>query len=122
MPSGVERRALLARDGYHCRFCSIPLVRAETRKLILSVYPDPVHWGRRNIEQHAAFQAMRVQYDYIVPHAAGGSNELANLLITCAPCNYGRMSYTLEEVALEDPRSRAPIQSSWDGLERFRVI
>ena len=122
MPTDVACRALIVRDGYHCRFCGIPLVRAQTRKRILAAYPDLTFWGRRNIEQHAAFQAMRVQYDHIVPHSAGGTNELSNLVITCAPCNYGRMGYTIDEVALEDPRLRAPVIAQWDGLERFRVI
>lgn len=32
MPKSDMKRALIARDGHHCRFCSMPLVRAEVRK------------------------------------------------------------------------------------------
>ena len=45
-----------------------------------------------------------------------------NLLITCAPCNYARMSFTLEEVGLADPRKREPVRSTWDGLERIMMV
>lgn len=62
---------------------------------------------------------MWVQYDHLVPHARGGNNDLKNIVITCAPCNYGRWNKLVEEVGLRDPRDREPVQSTWDGLERF---
>lgn len=120
MPTSAEKRELLKRDGYHCRFCGIPLIRKEVRERIRKIYPRVLPWGKQNAGQHAAFQAMWLQYDHVLPHAKGGNNELENIVITCAPCNYGRMSYTLEEVGLTDPRTRDPVRSTWDGLERFR--
>jgi 5-methylcytosine-specific restriction endonuclease McrA len=62
---------------------------------------------------------MWLQYDHLVPHAKGGNNDLENVVVTCAPCNFCRMEYTLEEVGISDPRERTPISSSWDGLERL---
>lgn len=120
MPTSAQKRELHERDGYHCRFCRLPVVRPEIRKKIAAAYPDAVPWGRTNATQHAAFQAMWTQYDHVVPHSHGGTNTLDNLVVTCAACNFGRMSYTLEEVGLCDPRLRPPIQTEWDGLERFR--
>ncbi|MCX6971643.1 MAG: HNH endonuclease [Verrucomicrobia bacterium] len=61
-----------------------------------------------------------VEAAHLLPHARGGTNDLENIVITCAPCNYARMNHTLEEVGLIDPRTREPIKSTWDGLERFR--
>jgi 5-methylcytosine-specific restriction endonuclease McrA len=119
MPNSAEKVALYRRDGYHCRFCGIPVIRREVRKCIKSVYPVAVPWGSKNVEQHAAFQLMWAQYDHVLPHARGGTNDLDNVVISCAPCNFGRMSYTLEEVGVLDPRTRAPVHSDWDGLERF---
>jgi hypothetical protein len=119
MPSLDVRRYLLHRDGYHCRFCGIPVIRKEIRERIRKAYPELAIWGTTNVQQHGAFQTMWVQYDHVVPHAHGGGNELDNLVITCAPCNYGRMQYTLEEMELADPRLREPVRSLWDGLERF---
>ena len=119
MPNAKEKRALHTRDGYHCRFCGIPVVRKEIRIALHRFYPTVVTWGRRNAEQHAAFQAMWLQYDHVIPHARGGDNELGNVIITCAPCNFGRSDHLVEEVGLFDPRSREPIKSEWDGLERM---
>ena len=119
MPTTAEKQLLHQRDGYHCRFCGIPVIRAEIRQAIKKVYPEALPWGAKNPEQHAAFQAMWLQYDHLLPHARGGSNDLENILITCAPCNYGRWNKTFEEVGLRDPRAREPVRSTWDGLERF---
>ncbi len=119
MPTTSEKNQLLLRDGYHCRFCGMPVIRREVREFIKKIYPEALPWGKQNIEQHAAFQAMWVQYDHILPHARGGNNDLDNMVITCAACNYGRMQYTLDEVGLVDPRTREPIRTTWDGLERI---
>lgn len=119
MPTTSEKTQLLLRDGYHCRFCGMPVIRREIREFIKKIYPEVLQWGKQNIDQHAAFQAMWVQYDHILPHSRGGNNDLDNMIITCSACNYGRMQYTLEEVGLVDPRTREPIRSTWDGLERI---
>ena len=118
MPSAGEKEDLHKRDGYHCRFCGIPVIRKEIRQLINKAYPDVLKWGKRNIEQHAAFQAMWLQYDHILPHSRGGDNNLENIVITCAPCNFGRMDHLVEEVGIYDPRKYELTRSSWDGLER----
>lgn len=120
MPTTAEKNALHQRDGFQCRFCGIPLIRKEVRERIKKAYPDALSWGSRNIEQHAAFQAMWLQYDHVLPHARGGDNSLDNVVITCAPCNFGRMNWTLDEVGLIDPRTRQPVRSTWTGLEEFR--
>lgn len=122
MPTMAEKRTLIARDGYHCRFCGIPVVPAETRSLIRLAYPSALRWGPRNVDQHAAFQGMWLQYDHLLPHARGGTNELTNLVVSCAPCNNGRANLTLEEVGVSDPRLREPVHSTWDGLQRFRAV
>lgn len=111
------KKTLIARDGYRCRFCGIPVVRHEMRDRVRKLYPDVPLWGRYNWQP---FQTLWLQYDHIVPHSRGGSTDFDNMVITCGPCNFGRMEYTLEEVGLLDPRERPPVVSNWDGLERFR--
>ena len=119
MPTALQVQELHLRDGFHCRFCGLPVIRSKIRRLMASLYPESVPWGKTNRSQHAAFQAMWAQYDHVVPHSHGGTNDLNNLVVTCAACNYGKMSYTLEELGLADPRLFPPIKSSWDGLERL---
>lgn len=113
------KRELVKRDGFNCRFCGIPLVRGVTRSLIRKCYPDALRWGPANADKHAAFQAMDLHYDHLLPHARGGTNEMENMLVTCAPCNCGRDNLTLEEAGVLDPRDREIVRTSWDGLERF---
>lgn len=115
MPDKAARAQLEARDGYHCRFCRVPVIPAEVRTRLKSLYPNAVKWGRRNIEQHAGMQALWLQYDHVVPHARGGTNDLSNVVITCAPCNYGKDSHCVEVLGLCDPREREPLSSHWDG-------
>jgi 5-methylcytosine-specific restriction endonuclease McrA len=119
MPPTSVRAEVIHRDGYHCRFCGIPVIRADIRRKLHIFYPDALPWGRKNSEQHAAFQAMWAQYDHILPYSRGGSSEIDNLVLTCAPCNFGRMSHTLDEVGLANPRLRPPVHTEWDGLERL---
>lgn len=119
MPNAEEKKKLHKRDGFHCRFCGVPVIRKAIRAELGKLYPHALEWGRNNIEQHAAFQAMWLQYDHVLPHARGGNNDLDNVVITCAPCNFGRVDYILEEVGILDPRHSAPVKSNWDGLERL---
>lgn len=117
MPDLETQRALIKRDGFYCRFCGIPLVRKQVRERLSKLYPQARIWGRKNQEQHAALQCMWLQFDHLLPHARGGSNDLDNLVVTCAPCNFGRMEYTLEETGLLNPLERAPRRGDWSGLE-----
>jgi len=119
MPTAAEKRILHQRDGFHCRFCQAPVIRPEVRTLLRRHYPSSLSWGNANRDQHAAFQALWAQYDHVLAHARGGDNSLGNTVVTCAPCNFGKMNYTLEELGLADPRDRAPVPSRWDGLERL---
>jgi hypothetical protein len=119
MPSQTDQLLLLKRDCHRCRFCGVPVIRAEVRRKLRKFYPATLPWERRNERQHAAFQAMWAQFDHILPHSRGGGNDFENLVVTCAPCNYGRMEHTQDEVGLCDPRTREPVKSDWDGLERL---
>lgn len=118
MPTAIQKSELHKRDGFHCLYCGIPVIRAEIRKKLNKFYPESVVWEKTNASQHAAFQCMWAQYDHVVPHSYGGSNELENLVVSCAACNFGKMEYSLEELGLIDPRNFTIIQSLWDGLER----
>jgi hypothetical protein len=118
MPSTAQKRALVERDGHHCRLCGMPVIRAEVRNRLRRIYGEALPWGNTNATQHAAFQLFWLQYDHLLPHARGGTNEAENVLIACAACNYGRMNWTLAEVGFAPMESIAPTRSAWDGLER----
>jgi hypothetical protein len=125
MPNAEGRQAILARDGYHCRFCGIPVIHPKIRDRFRKYYPDEARWGKKNGEEHAALECMWLQFDHVLPYTRGGLSTLDNVIITCAPCNFGRMSFTLAEARLLDPLEREISRSwsgynSWDGLQNFR--
>jgi 5-methylcytosine-specific restriction endonuclease McrA len=118
-PPKSVMQAALARDGYRCRYCGIPVVDASVRRLANAIYPEAVPWGRLPEDQHAAFQCLWLQYDHVIPHSHGGRSDLENIVIACALCQFGKDRYTLAQLALFDPRSFPPVTCEWDGLSRF---
>lgn len=109
------RRALVARDGHHCRFCGMPLVRAEVRKALNRLYSEAARWKSIDEkDQHRGLQVMWLQYDHVVVHSRGGQTAMENLVVACAACNFGRDKYTLEEMRLSDPRKNVRLPT-WDG-------
>lgn len=122
------KRALVARDGHHCRLCGIPLVRPEVRKNLTKLYPAVARWtGIKHTEQHRGLQVMWLQYDHVVVHSRGGETSMGNIVVTCAACNFGRDRFMMAEVGLRDPRShpRTPTWAGWrgwDGLERILPV
>ena len=119
MPSKQDRNQLLARDGHNCRYCGLPVISEAVRNKARTLYPDVVRWGRKSIDQHAAFQALWLQFDHIVPHSRGGDNSVENIVVSCAACNFGKGNFLLEELNLHDPRDRQPERSAWSGLEEL---
>ena len=119
------KRALIARDGHHCRLCGIPLVRPEVRKLLNSLYPEAARWTSINApDQHRGLQVLWLQYDHVIVHSRGGLTSMDNLVVACAACNYGRDKYMMAQVGLRDPRIHPRLPqwhgaATWDGLERL---
>lgn len=115
------RQAVLARDGYRCRYCALPVVHADIRKIARQLYPVEVPWNIRiPFGTHAAFEAAWLQFDHVEPHSHGGKSSVENVVITCALCNFGKDRFTLRQLDIEDPRLRSPVPSNFDGLERLR--
>jgi len=120
-PSALVERTMYARDGRRCRFCGCRVVPNDTRDRMRAMLPGAIRLGPSAKDYHAAFLALNAVPDHVIPHAAGGSNDLDNLVTACRPCNNGRGAYSLEEMGLIDPRSRPPIvdRDGWDGLRRI---
>ncbi len=114
------RDAVLARDGYRCRYCGLPVISADVRKLAHRLYPNAVPWVPADTkQQHAGFQVSWLQFDHVVPHSHGGRSSEENVVISCALCNFGKFNYTLKQLDIEDPRLRPPESSEFDGLTRL---
>lgn len=117
------RAAVLERDGYRCRYCGIPVVHADIRKIAAKLYPASVGWDSRDpSKQHAGFQCFWLQFDHVEPHSHGGRSSVENVVISCALCNFGKDRFTLRQLHVEDPRRREPVRMDYDGLERLRAF
>ncbi|HWG21194.1 MAG TPA: HNH endonuclease [Terracidiphilus sp.] len=119
MPSAALKKALHDQFGYRCCFCGIPVIRKSVRIRLTSLFPELLRGDGTKFTKNAMIRVMEAQYDHVLPHSRGGATSFENMLITCAPCNYGRWHFTLGEMGLVDPRSRQLVRSNWDGLERF---
>jgi hypothetical protein len=117
-PAG--QKTVFQRDGYKCRYCGIRVVPME----VLVAFEKAVGKGHfrtvgKNIEQHGIIHGFKVVADHVVPHKLGGRSNMANLVTSCPGCNYGKESYTIEQLGIEDPRMRPPQADEWDGLVSF---
>lgn len=119
MPNAFQKKAAVSRDGYRCRYCGLWLIPEGVRKVLHRIYPTAVPWGTKNPEQHAAFQALWLQYDHIIPACYGGESTLENLVVSCAGCNFAKFNYHLDQIGLTDPRDRLPIPTRWNGLSQL---
>lgn len=119
MPSKKDEAAIFERDGWRCRTCSVRVLSPKAVKKLRTLFPREARWGRTNIDQHPALLVLKASIDHVIPHSRGGSNDPSNLLTACYPCQFGRSSWTLEEVGISDPRLRTPTVDQWDGLTRL---
>lgn len=121
-PDKELKQKVIDRDGYHCRWCGIPVISTEARDHLKKAYPDAFRWGSKNRHKHAAFQAMThvENHDHVIPRSRGGHTSLENLIVSCSPCNAGRLNFLPEEMCLIRPiPEEGPwIKSDWDGLKR----
>ena len=75
MPTEDTLLRVKQRDGFHCRFCGIPVIDSPVRRRVRAAYPGVLRWGRKNVDQHAAFQCMWLQYDHVLPNSREGEQS-----------------------------------------------
>src|ERR1017187_8592047 len=106
------------RDGYRCRYCGSRLVPINVLKAFSkAVGQDAFRATGTNLERHGIVLAFRANADHVVPWTLGARTDMTNLVSACWSCNFGKSSYTLEQIGVDDPRDRPiPASDGWDGL------
>ncbi len=119
MPNKVVQLEVFARDGWRCRYCSSRVILKDARDRFIHAHPSAARWGRTNDEKHFGLSTLSASIDHVLPFKRGGSNEPANLVTACWPCQFGRNQWLLAEVEIADPRDYPPLTGEWDGLSRL---
>tara|TARA_R110000823_G_scaffold65723_1_gene154077 strand:+ start:999 stop:1670 length:672 start_codon:yes stop_codon:yes gene_type:complete len=108
---------VFTRDNYHCRYCGARLISQKLIKsFIKALNSEQFKRGSTNLTTHGIIHATWPVADHVVPWNMGGRTNLANLVASCASCNYGKDGYTCEQMGITNPFTRAPIKDDWDGL------
>ena len=115
-PTALEKR-VFERDGYRCRYCGLRVVPKAVFEFIQRFVGRDrfCSWGSNPV-MHGAAHAFRAYADHVVPHSLAGRTNMENLVTACPACNSGKYDKTLEQLGLDDPRSREPQLTGWDGL------
>lgn len=118
IPSAEKK--VFIRDSYHCRYCGLRIISKE----IFSEYSrivgaDIFSVERKNMRRNGLTLGLRGVADHVEPYASGGLTEIENLVTSCYSCNFGKAGYTVEQLGIEDPRSRPPVTDGWLGLTEY---
>lgn len=115
LPNASVTRSLYLRDGHRCRYCDGEVFPQTVLKELHRLMPEEFPVDAGNSAKHGAYLAFAAVLDHVQPYSAGGTSGKENLVISCWPCNFGKSSASLEDLMLEDPRSRPPRIDEWDG-------
>ena len=105
------------RDGFRCRYCGIRLIS----QIFMKAFIKELDWhgfrkGSKNLERHGMIFATWPYADHVIPWNLGGQTDPDNLVASCGSCNFGKGSYTIEQMGIENPFDRPPNKDTWDGL------
>jgi len=111
------QNSVFERDGYSCRYCGCKLnsqdfIRLFIQKLNSSIFQK----GKTNLTTHGIIHISWPVADHVFPWNLGGKTNLSNLVSSCSSCNYGKDSYTIKQLGIENPFNRLPSNNKWDGL------
>ena len=108
------------RDCYRCRYCGQRIVAKEVFSEVSRILgPENFSVERENSKRNGLTLGLRGVADHVDPYASGGETEAYNLVTSCYSCNFGKAGYTLEQMSLDDPRMRKPVNDDWNGLTEF---
>lgn len=77
-------------SGQRARVAHSRHIPGEIRQAVLTEFLASGRWcpGVAGIiKRHKVNEAMRIEFDHILPHSAGGSNSFWNIQILCSDCN-----------------------------------
>ena len=118
-PAKIQQK-VFERDAYHCRYCGGKVISQEfLRSFIKSLNSPLFSRGETNLSTHGIIHITWPVADHVIPWNKGGRTCLDNLVSSCAPCNYGKDGYMIEQLGIADPFERSAKNSNWDGFNNY---
>lgn len=116
-PSKSLQYDVFNRDCYKCRYCGNRLISQDFCRLFIKKLNSPLFQkGAKNLEIHGIILLTWPIADHVVPWKLGGRTDLSNLVAACYSCNYGKLHFTVEQLGIENPFTRPPVNDGWNGL------
>lgn len=110
---------IFKRDAFTCRYCRGKTIMTPIMEILGTIYPESFPFqsaGWKAGVTHPAVISRSPAVDHVAPVVLGGTNDDANLVTACTPCNTIKSDFTLEMLGWE----LQPIATSdWDGLTRY---
>ncbi len=107
-PVAAMEREVYRRDAGRCRYCGIPVHLARDLRRVHSLVGDALFaMGPTNRTRAGGMIIARASADHVVPVTQGGRTMPDNLVIACWPCQFGKSSYTPEQLGMRSPVAHA---------------
>lgn len=103
-PVAAMERDVYLRDAGRCRYCGIPVhLRGDLRRVSALAGEELFAMGSTNRTRAGAMMITRASADHVVPVTQGGRTSLDNLVTACWPCQFGKSSFTPEQLGMRSP-------------------
>lgn len=103
-PLAAMEREVYMRDGGRCRYCGIPVqLRGDLRRVNAVAGDELFEMGSTNRRRAGAMIIARASADHVVPVTQGGRTTPGNLVTACWPCQFGKSSFTPEQLGMRSP-------------------
>jgi hypothetical protein len=108
-PSGGELPVLFARDGWHWRYCQIPVIDPLARERLVAAlqpYGKRVLWSNADTIRHTVLMNISASHDHVVARSHALTDDTDNLITACWYCQFGKGSSSLDALQLANPTTR----------------
>jgi hypothetical protein len=103
-PMAAMERDLYLRDEGRCRYCGISVhLRGDLRRVSALAGDDLFAMGSTNRARAGAMMIARATADHVLPVTQGGRTTPDNLVTACWPCQFGKSSFTPEQLGMRSP-------------------
>ena len=103
-PVAVMERDVYLRDEGLCRYCGTRVhLRGDLHRVSTLAGKEVFAMGSTNRTRAGAMIIARASADHVLPVTQGGRTTPNNLVTACWPCQFGKSSFTPEQLGMRSP-------------------